>query len=166
MSRRVVLSSSLALVMLPACSDARSQARPDDAMIEPYIAIATALSQDRTEDVGTAADQVKQGAATLAGKPGIARIVGAVDGMHSSDLAAARRSFKIMSDGMVEYMRSDAPSHAGRVLIHCPMAFANKGALWVQNEGKIANPYHGSEMLRCGNKLAWDAELPSTAKLD
>jgi hypothetical protein len=160
-----VLASSLALAFV-ACSDARSQSRPDDAMIEPYIAIATALSQDSVADLADAADQVKRGAASLAGKPGVARIVASADGLGAEDLAGARRSFKTMSDGIVEYMRSEPASHAGRVLIHCPMAFANKGALWVQSEGKIANPYHGSEMLRCGNKLAWDAELPSTAKLE
>jgi hypothetical protein len=166
MHARAVLASSLVLA-LAACSDARSQARPDDAMIEPYIAIATALSKDSTAEVAEAADQVKRGAATLADKPGVARIVGAADALGSSDLAGARRSFKTMSDGMVEYMRSESASQSGRVLIHCPMAFANEGALWVQSEGKIANPYHGSEMLRCGNKLAWDAaELPPTAKLD
>jgi hypothetical protein len=49
--------------------------------------------------------------------------------------------------------------------VFCPMAFEDKGALWVQAEGKIANPYFGASMLRCGNKLAWDAELPATAAL-
>jgi len=135
-------------------------------MIEPYIAIANALALDSTEDIAEAADQVRSGAVTIADKPGVASILGAVDGVRAGDLAAARRAFKGMSDGMVEYMRSEPASHSGRVMVHCPMAFANKGALWVQNEGKIANPYHGSEMLRCGNKVAWNAaELPPTAKL-
>jgi hypothetical protein len=163
--RAVLLASSL-LFALSACSDARSQARPDDAMIEPYIAIASALSQDSTTEIGDAADELRRGAAQHADKPGVARIVSAADSLRASDLATARRSFKTMSDGMVEYMRSEPASQSGRVVIHCPMAFANKGALWVQSEGKIANPYHGSEMLRCGNKLAWDAELPPTATLE
>jgi Cu(I)/Ag(I) efflux system membrane fusion protein len=33
---------------------------------------------------------------------------------------------------------------------HCPMAFDNKGANWLQAESKLANPYYGAMMLRCG----------------
>ena len=41
------------------------------------------------------------------------------------------------------------------------MAFGGKGGLWVQQEGPILNPYEGSRMLDCGDKLGWDAELPA-----
>ncbi len=37
------------------------------------------------------------------------------------------------------------------VLAFCPMAFNNKGAPWIQKEGKLANPYLGAAMLRCGS---------------
>ena len=40
------------------------------------------------------------------------------------------------------------------------MTFGGKGALWVQKAGKVMNPYEGSRMLHCGDKLDWDAELP------
>jgi Cu(I)/Ag(I) efflux system membrane fusion protein len=33
---------------------------------------------------------------------------------------------------------------------HCPMAFDNKGANWLQAESELANPYYGAMMLRCG----------------
>jgi membrane fusion protein, copper/silver efflux system len=33
---------------------------------------------------------------------------------------------------------------------HCPMAFDNKGADWLQAGTKIRNPYYGSMMLECG----------------
>jgi Cu(I)/Ag(I) efflux system membrane fusion protein len=33
---------------------------------------------------------------------------------------------------------------------HCPMAFDNKGADWLQSGTKIRNPYYGSMMLECG----------------
>ncbi|MEZ6317630.1 MAG: hypothetical protein R3B49_02580 [Phycisphaerales bacterium] len=36
-------------------------------------------------------------------------------------------------------------------LAHCPMAFDFKGADWVQRTDTIANPYFGSQMLRCGD---------------
>jgi len=33
---------------------------------------------------------------------------------------------------------------------YCPMAFDNKGAFWLQDNGEIANPYFGEAMYRCG----------------
>jgi membrane fusion protein, copper/silver efflux system len=33
---------------------------------------------------------------------------------------------------------------------HCPMAFGNQGADWLQAEEAIANPYFGARMFRCG----------------
>ena len=34
--------------------------------------------------------------------------------------------------------------------VHCPMAFDNKGADWLQGTGSIRNPYFGADMLSCG----------------
>ena len=31
------------------------------------------------------------------------------------------------------------------------MAFDFRGASWLQEEGELANPYFGAEMLRCGS---------------
>lgn len=33
---------------------------------------------------------------------------------------------------------------------HCPMAFDNKGAMWLSETKEIKNPYFGSNMLTCG----------------
>ena len=33
----------------------------------------------------------------------------------------------------------------------CPMAFNNKGAIWLSETKEISNPYFGSEMLTCGS---------------
>jgi Cu(I)/Ag(I) efflux system membrane fusion protein len=33
---------------------------------------------------------------------------------------------------------------------HCPMAFDDKGAHWIQPGETTANPYYGAMMLRCG----------------
>lgn len=34
---------------------------------------------------------------------------------------------------------------------HCPMAFDNKGAMWVSETKEIKNPYFGDKMLKCGS---------------
>lgn len=166
MARRDRIACSFAWT-LAACGVAESQPRTGDAMIEPYLAIATALAEDRNDGLAALAATVKRTSGELTGKPGIADIAGAADGVGATDITAARRSFKTMSDGMVEYMRSEPTTHAGRVIVHCPMAFSDKGALWVQSDGKIANPYYGAKMLRCGNKVDWSAQrLPSTAVIE
>lgn len=41
----------------------------------------------------------------------------------------------------------------------CPMAFDNKGAIWLQSSSQLANPYFGEMMLRCGsNRKTWNKE--------
>jgi Cu(I)/Ag(I) efflux system membrane fusion protein len=36
---------------------------------------------------------------------------------------------------------------------HCPMARQNQGAEWLQKDSVLANPYFGSSMLKCGERI-------------
>ena len=36
---------------------------------------------------------------------------------------------------------------------HCPMAFGNKGAIWLQTDDKSRNPYFGATMLQCADRV-------------
>lgn len=36
---------------------------------------------------------------------------------------------------------------------HCPMAFGNKGAVWLQPDDKSRNPYFGATMLKCADRV-------------
>lgn len=36
---------------------------------------------------------------------------------------------------------------------HCPMAFGNKGAIWLQTDDKSRNPYFGATMLKCADRV-------------
>ena len=40
----------------------------------------------------------------------------------------------------------DEPIHR----FHCPMAFNNRGANWLQTSNETENPYFGAAMYRCG----------------
>jgi hypothetical protein len=42
---------------------------------------------------------------------------------------------------------------AGRTIYHdhCPMAFDNKGAMWLSENKEISNPYFGEKMMTCGS---------------
>jgi len=71
------------------------------------------------------------------------------DAITSIDTARAR--FERMSEGVIALQRRFG--HRGSEtwnLAHCPMAFDNKGADWLQRGTQISNPYFGDQMLRCG----------------
>ncbi len=160
---RAELLASL-LLLTAACARGDAAQTPPKGLVPSYLALSTALAEDRTDTVTTLAAELQSSAGALAGKPGIAEVLEASKKLTGPDIAATRVAFESVSDGMVEYMRATPDTQTANVIVFCPMAFDNKGALWVQPEGKIANPYFGASMLRCGNKLAWDAELPSTAE--
>ncbi len=72
------------------------------------------------------------------------------DAITSIDTARAR--FERMSAGVIALQRRFG--HRGSEewnLAHCPMAFDNKGADWLQRGTQINNPYFGDQMLRCGD---------------
>lgn len=61
--------------------------------------------------------------------------------LKAGDLNALRQAFKPLSELMA---KMEIP--AGLAVAFCPMAKAH----WVQADGKVANPYYGASMLRCG----------------
>ncbi|MFM1941931.1 MAG: hypothetical protein RI897_913 [Verrucomicrobiota bacterium] len=82
------------------------------------------------------------------------------------DLEAAREVFLPFSTALVELVQSVRvlPGDFRSVKVyHCPMA--PEPGLWFQAEGPLANPYYGSEMLRCGNEVAPPEEGVTSAPL-
>ena len=37
--------------------------------------------------------------------------------------------------------------------LHCPMAFEGEGAIWYQDNDQPQNPYYGSTMLQCADRV-------------
>ncbi len=82
--------------------------------------------------------------------------------LHSSARAAAaaenidarRVVFEPLSDGLwtVAQKFGQGTNLAVR-RFHCPMAFDNAGAYWLQDHATVANPYFGDAMLRCGSEV-------------
>ncbi|MFW5653264.1 MAG: heavy metal-binding domain-containing protein, partial [Planctomycetota bacterium] len=67
------------------------------------------------------------------------------------DIEEARVIFETWSAGVLDLQR--AFGHRGTqmfYLAHCPMAFDDEGADWLQRQETIDNPYFGAMMLRCG----------------
>ena len=61
-----------------------------------------------------------------------------------TDLEGMRDGFKELSDAMIQYR--DELVGTAPLVAYCPMV----DALWLQSDQEIANPYFGSQMLRCG----------------
>ncbi len=67
----------------------------------------------------------------------------------TKNMETIRGAFHPLSQSMIKAAGS---FHHGSTVneAFCPMAFDNSGASWLQMAEKIANPYFGSKMLRCG----------------
>lgn len=81
--------------------------------------------------------------------------------LHHKDLKDARGDFKPISHAILaiaSQARGDA-STKSFAHFYCPMVEGGGGD-WLQAEGDLLNPYYGSEMLHCGEKVR--DILPST----
>lgn len=69
--------------------------------------------------------------------------------VSGNTIVAQRTSFSMLSQHIYELIKIFGP---GRMMYrdYCPMAFDNKGAIWLSETREIKNPYFGSNMLNCG----------------
>lgn len=134
-----------------------------DAPFAAYFVLQDALSHDRWEEGRTAAGKLKQGVEALAdlsadGEVGAAWITDFAALKKSvTKLAAApdmkniRIAYQPVSNIMITIAQRYGTSGRFPVrLYHCPMAFDDKGADWLQNKSGVENPYFGAEMFSCG----------------
>jgi Cu(I)/Ag(I) efflux system membrane fusion protein len=79
--------------------------------------------------------------------------------LHHMDLDGARKAFKPISHAVIR-LASQVRSEGAQQTFHhfyCPMV-PGGGGDWLQLEDGLLNPYFGSQMLRCGEKVH---ELPA-----
>jgi Cu(I)/Ag(I) efflux system membrane fusion protein len=73
----------------------------------------------------------------------------------TADIKKQRESFYLLSESLTSVVQRFKTSGAHAVLqFHCPMAFGNRGAHWLQNKGGVQNPYFGKMMFKCGKQTA------------
>jgi len=78
---------------------------------------------------------------------------------ESDGIVGARARFEELSLAATRVAESFGTGMDGLLLVyHCPMAFGNRGADWLQATEGTENPYFGSAMFKCGSKLR---SLPS-----
>lgn len=72
--------------------------------------------------------------------------------VEAETLAQLRIAFQPLSENLWPALEEFGGGQAETVrLFHCPMAFDNTGAHWIQTDASAANPYFGEAMLRCGS---------------
>lgn len=68
-----------------------------------------------------------------------------------SDIELNRAVFRTLSEHIIAIEQTSGNPLAQKLsVVHCPMAFEDEGADWLQAQGQVANPYFGASMLRCG----------------
>ena len=71
----------------------------------------------------------------------------------AADVEAARAAFEPLSTALTRVAGEFGSGRKGEVFrFHCPMAFGNQGASWLQEAERTENPYFGSRMYRCGSQ--------------
>lgn len=114
------------------------------ALMSDYIAIQETLAADSMDGVG-------EHAAKLADNLQDSEAVAAARAIaQTNDIAAARRHFETVSIALLADLKEYGSSEGTFYEAHCPMAFGNRGASWIQADTTVNNPYYGSRMLRCG----------------
>ncbi len=69
-----------------------------------------------------------------------------------TEVATLRERFLQLSQVMIGLSKAWGPLGTDTAYImHCPMAFDNQGAHWLQNNDTLLNPYFGAMMLHCGS---------------
>lgn len=149
--------STLVLV-LGACGGSGKDTAPvgKEPMVTPYMAIQETLADDSIDELPKLSARVITAAEPVQDQAGVADIIAGAGRIGAQDIDTARTAFSKASMGLITYLKAHPAEREGLEVIHCTMAFNNKGAYWVQKTGKVINPYHGKMMLHCGDKVAWD----------
>jgi Cu(I)/Ag(I) efflux system membrane fusion protein len=147
-------------------ADGRSISAVDiDSIFMAYFSIQQALSKDFL-------DGARSGARELVHQIGVvdttvlesgvrrqwmqiaARMRVDAEAVHvAATVEQARRTFAGLSTALTEIARDVGVGGDSVHLFHCPMAFDNEGADWLQRAEDTENPYFGRQMYRCGSRL-------------
>lgn len=140
-----------------------------EALYAAYFDVQQALASDKKPSAGSAqalhktALELSSDASLPAAFAKLAQAIAAKsEHLHHMDLAGARRDFKPISHAIVTLASQVRSEGAQNSFTHfyCPMV-KDGGGDWLQPGGELLNPYFGSEMLRCGEKVQ---EFPPQGK--
>jgi len=134
-----------------------------DGLWNAYFALQQALSQDDADasakaiaELPPALGAVDKGALdarALNGWNSLSKeLSDAVDRLAAGQgLEAWRQTFEPLSETLRRVAGAFTAGERTVYRFHCPMAFDNRGADWLQTGDQVENPYFGAAMFRCGS---------------
>ena len=140
----------------PAEVEARDKAAPEhadaefkDAMTEKvfqdYLRVRTALVRSDPDEAADATEDIAESFGSE--HPTLNQLAKSL--AETDDLARQREIFSRLSVELRPLLEKGI-SKGNIHVLHCPMAFGNKGADWISDSKEILNPYFGDKMLHCG----------------
>ncbi len=136
-----------------------------------YFDVQKALAADKKPPEGPA-QSLHKAAIELSGDKSLPKgavklvkeIAAKSEHLHHLDLTGARREFKPISHAVITLATEVRSAEANQPFTHfyCPMVKGGGGD-WLQPGGELFNPYFGSEMLHCGEKVQ---DLPPKGEPD
>lgn len=127
-----------------------NMATMNDPILDHYFMIQEKLVNDKKDEINSYAMEINKALELSEYKDKEIMMMAAKAVSEAKTIAEVRIAFKPLSDQMIAYAEH-ANLSSNVYLMHCPMAFDNKGADWLQNSEKLYNPYYGSRMLTCGS---------------
>lgn len=131
-------------------------------IIEEYLNLKNALTQDNSENASIAAENMLKMMAsfdkTTLSEENLSEYKEIEEDMiencnhikeNASEIAHQREHFVFLSKDIKDAL--DIVGTNEKLFVDfCPMANEGKGALWISEKEEIENPYMGSKMLNCG----------------
>jgi RND family efflux transporter MFP subunit len=144
----------------PPMADLHEQVPHTDDVVCAYLDLSKALGARQTSSIPLDVTRLLESArmatehASPDARPLARAVADAADSLVGKRLDEQRIGFLALSEAVIKLTRSSKPT--GRVssklyILHCPMAFSEKGADWMQDSDAVANPYYPVEMKKCGS---------------
>ncbi|MBU7571378.1 MAG: DUF3347 domain-containing protein [Flavobacterium sp.] len=118
-----------------------------NAIYSQYVHLTVALTQDNLAEAKLAANAIEAGASEI-NNSNLAAFAAAI--VSAPDIDKQRAAYSKLSNEMVGLLKKAGMAEAELYVEYCPMAFDNKGAVWVSSTKEVRNPYFGEKMLNCG----------------
>jgi Cu(I)/Ag(I) efflux system membrane fusion protein len=135
-------------------SDDESETKPaiDSAIlsriVESYLALHTALANDKLDDAQSFVKQLRNEASAL---PSDNVLRQSIEGIQPSSMEETRNGFGRLSAALLETLKN-SPVPRRLYVMRCPMWNSSPGE-WVQVSKEVENPFMGQAMATCGEVI-------------
>lgn len=131
-----------------------------------YFTLSNLLASDQEQKALGAGSKLKQilgsiqtsalkGDALSSWNQEAANLAGIADQIKlAKDLKSLRKSLALLSQEILMLVKTfDLARQQPLYELHCPMAFQGRGAIWLQRDTEVKNPYFGLSMPKCADRV-------------